>query len=194
MLFLFDIDGVLCKSDYFTNQYSKDFDVPKEQFDSFFESEFNSTLSGESDLKSILIPHLTRWKWTQSVDDFLNYWFQYDIQIDADLILIISKLRKLGYKTGIASQQEKYRKNELLKVLKNHFDTFFFSCDLGFLKSQNEFYFQIKELHKEEIFFWDDTPTNIELANQNGINSYLYNSNEDLEHQLIQITEGNYAI
>ena len=189
MLFLFDIDGVLNKSPYFTEKYTQEFGLEMSVFDDFFQSEFPSSLTNNIDLLSILPKHFTKWKWNKSSEEFLNYWFRNVVKIDHELLLMIRHYKRMGIKMGLASQQEKYRKEYLLNKegLCNEFDCFYFSCDLGYLKSEENFYKAILEIESTPIFFWDDTPVVIEKANQCGFYAYLYKDNQNLKRQMEEI-------
>ncbi len=193
MLLLFDIDGVLNKSPYFTEKYTKEFGVEMSVFDDFFQNEFPSTLTNKINLLHILPKHFSTWNWDKSSEEFLAYWFENDIKIDRELLLIIRYYRSLGIKIGLASQQEKYRKEYLLSQegLSQEFDCFYFSCDLGYLKSDRKFYETVLEKESTSIFFWDDTPAVIEKANQCGFQAYLYRDNQKLKQQIDFILEKN---
>jgi putative hydrolase of the HAD superfamily len=193
MLFLFDVDGVLNKSPYFTEKYAEEFQIDICVFDDFFQNDFLPTLTDNSDLLKILPKHFVKWKWDKSSAEFLAYWFQNDVKIDNELLLIIRHYRSLGIKIGIASQQEKYRKDYLLSLegLGEEFDCFYFSCDLGYLKSDRKFYETVLEYESSPIFFWDDTPALVEKANQCGFQAYLYHDNQKLKQQIDDILKHN---
>lgn len=186
MVFLFDIDGVLNKSDYFTTSYSKDFGIDPQIFSQFFESEFPYTLTNDKDLSEILPTFLKIWKWEKSVDEFLDYWFRNDVKLDRELLLLIRHYRLLGYRVGIVSQQERCRKEYLLhnQGLRNEFDCFYFSCDLGYLKSEANFYKAISEKESNPIYLWDDTPAVIEKAAHHNFRAYLYHDNQKLKQEI----------
>lgn len=189
MTLLFDIDGVINKSPYFTIQYEKDFGVPITDFDSFFQTEFNPTLVGKKKIENLIPPYFDKWKWRGTTEEFINYWFRYDVLIDMELIHLIQHYRALGIRVGIASQQEERRKGYLLNEshLSENFDVFYFSCDVGYYKTQPEFYNYIRKEELGKIYFWDDTQEVVDVANQNGIMGYHYTTTEKLNAQLKEI-------
>lgn len=189
MLLLFDIDGVLNRADYFTVQYEKEFGIKAEVFDNFFINELSDILIGKSKLEEILPRYFESWKWKGNIEEFLNYWFRNDVNIDLELLEIINELKGKNVKLGIASQQEFRRKDYLLNhtSLKDKFDLNYFSCDIGYLKTAPEFYQKIINENQEEIYFWDDTIENIEVAHQNGINGILYTDINEFKIQLNEI-------
>lgn len=189
MLLLFDIDGVVNKADYFTEAYQNDFGVSKHVFDDFFQNHFPVTLSNEKDLATILPAFFQNWQWKKSSAEFMDYWFQNDVKLDVELILLIRHYRRLGIRVGLASQQEKYRMNYLLNKagLADEFDCFYFSCELGYLKSDSNFYRTISKLEQEAIYCWDDTSSVVDLANDCGWTAFLYHDNLVLKEQIDRI-------
>jgi putative hydrolase of the HAD superfamily len=189
MLLLFDIDGVVNKANYFTEAYQNDFGVSKDVFDLFFQYHFPATLTNEKDLATILPAFFENWNWKGSSEGFIEYWFQNDVNIDMELILLIRHYRRLGIRVGIASQQEKHRMNYLLNIkrLADEFDCFYFSCELGFLKSDVNFYHTITGLEQQLIYFWDDTRSVMDLANECGWTAYLYSDNLVLKQEIDRI-------
>ena len=119
----------------------------------------------------------------------MDYWFQNDVKFDVELILLIRHYRRLGIRVGLASQQEKYRMNYLLNTarLADEFDCFYFSCELGFLKSDSNFYYSISKLEQEVIYFLDDTSSVVDLANDCGWTAFLYHDNLVLKEQIDRI-------
>jgi putative hydrolase of the HAD superfamily len=189
MLLLFDIDGVLNQSDYFTVQYEKDVGVKREVFDRFFKDELPDLLIGKERIEDVLTIYFETWEWKGTTDEFLEYWFEHDVKFDRELLKIIQELKEKGIKIGIASQQEFRRKKYLLNHnnLSEIIDFSYFSCDLGYLKTEPEFYQYILSQHHEKIYFWDDTQENVDIANLAGIHSYLYDTIDKFKIQLVEI-------
>lgn len=187
---LFDIDGVINKSDYFSKSYEKDFGVAREAIRPFFKTDFIPCLTGDADLKTVLLPYLKQWKWPDSVDAFLDYWFAHDVNLDEQLIDFIQDLRAKGYYCALASQQEHYRKTHLweTKRLKDKFDHFYCSSDIGYLKKDTRFFdalfadLEAKSLiaSKNDIVFWDDTKRCVATALECGVEAILFKENQDI--------------
>lgn len=190
MVLLFDVDGVINKSEYFSAQYVKDFDVDRLAFKNFFQHDFAQCLKGQKDVKEVIEPYFQQWKWEKTADDFMQYWFENDVKLDLQLLDFIKNLRQEGHYCALASQQEIYRKKHLweTKELCSIFDDFFCSCDLGVLKSDPKFFEIIiqklmdKELIQEasEVVFWDDMEKCVAVAQTTGITAKLFESNEDI--------------
>lgn len=183
---LFDTDGVVVHSDMWSNEYVRRSGISPDAMRSFFRDVFGDCLLWKSDLREQIKPFLKEWKWTGTVDDYLNEWFCYENNVDLDLIREIQKLRKSWIHCHVATNQEKYR----LEYLRNEmgfakdFDTVFCSCELGYKKPQREFYEKILHIlgaNASEVLYFDDAIENIEAAKELWINAVLYRDIWDLE-------------
>ncbi len=68
---IFDADGVVSTGNYFITYIEKDFGISKENVKEFFDSEiFIDCITGKKELKTELLPFLSTWGWTKSIDDF----------------------------------------------------------------------------------------------------------------------------
>lgn len=183
---MFDADGVVIQSEMFSNKYAQEFNVNIKELDNFFKNDFQQCIIGKSDLKVVIRPWLKKWDWTKSVDEFLDYWFKSEHNLNLELIEFINGLRKNHVKCILATNQEKYR----LEYVKNEmgfdkiFDRIYSSNLIGFKKPETQFYkYILNDLNENpnNIIFYDDSPANVESAKSIGITSYLYNKNQKLE-------------
>ncbi|KKR07315.1 MAG: hypothetical protein A3B13_02110 [Candidatus Liptonbacteria bacterium RIFCSPLOWO2_01_FULL_45_15] len=217
---LFDADGVVLKKykEYFVSQYfAREYKAPSDEINAFFAKDFRTCQRGKLDLKEELAKYLSRWNWPNGVDAFLEYWFTTDATIDAEVMNEVEKIRGNGFKCYLASDQEKYRAEYIVKLLnyknyetdppsprlrdgsplfesspqvardraeENKFDRFFFSYELGYMKSEPEYFagiLKITGLQPEEFIYFDDDQKNIDVANSLGINAHFYTSIDDLK-------------
>jgi putative hydrolase of the HAD superfamily len=183
---LLDADGVLLKKQrYFSEVYSEQYGVPIESVALFFRTKFGDCQRGTADTKEELMPFLDEWQWKGSVEEFLDYWFTSGTEIDEAVLGIVDGLRKRGLKCYLTTDQERYR-GEYIRTkigLEKHLDGFFFSCDVGYPKSEKEFFHAIlKELKltPSEVLFFDDEQENIDTAKALGIASVLVSAAEGL--------------
>lgn len=187
---IFDADGVLINGEMFSRTLSKDYGISTEKTLPFFTGVFKECLIGNADLKEVIKPYLKEWGWDKSVDEFLNYWFKSEHNIDEKLVEFIQELRVKGIKCYLATNQEKYRVQYMLDEMgfAQSFDRIFASAHLGHKKPSVEFYSKIMaelgEIDKNEVLFWDDTVENIEAAKSFGINAELYTSFEDFKKKI----------
>jgi len=184
--FLFDADGVLITGEFFGDTLL-DFNIAPETTRDYFVNTFLHCTEGRVDLKESIAPHLKKWGWSGTTQDFLDYWFASSNTINGELISLIQKLRSQGSKCFVATNQEKYRAQYLRETmgLANWFDDFFASADLGYKKPKIEFY---RELTKRagitdltNTWFFDDTEANIVAAKEFGIQAQLYTEFETFQ-------------
>lgn len=195
---LFDADGVVIDTDVFSVQYQKQFGVANEVMLPFFKGVFQECLVGKADLKVVVKPYLPDWKWTGTVDEFLEFWFKAEHHIDDRMIRLIKDLQSKGVKCYLATKQEKYR----TKYIRNEmgfddvFDHIFSSADIGAKKPEREFYESIFQwiektdgLSKDELFFVDDSEENVTSAIDFGIDSMLYKNFDDFEKKVTTLVK-----
>ncbi len=184
---LFDLDGlVITKKDrLFSQRVSEEMSLPYDQVSAFFTGEFRECSFGKADLKEKIAPHLTKWGYAGSVDNFLEYWFQSESDTDKEVLAIVTNLRSKGIKCFIATRQEKYRKQYLLDVvgLKSIFDGIYCTCDIGYDKWESgywDFVFNDLKVKPEDIIFFCDSQKNIDNASKFGIPAFFYTNIEVL--------------
>lgn len=178
---LFDLDGIVIvgRTKYFSHRLAEEKGLALEKVDAFFDNDFKSCVRGTCDLKEGVAPHLPGWGWEGTVDEFLEKWFSSERTLDAEVIRIIDRLRAKGVKCYIASRQEKYRMRYLLDEvgLNGHFDGTFCTSDIGYDKSEPEFWERVLAelpLSAEEILFFDDKQKNVDMARSFGIDAHFY--------------------
>jgi putative hydrolase of the HAD superfamily len=137
-------------------------------------------------LKIVIKPWLKKWKWSKSVDEFLDYWFKSEHNLNFELIETIYELRKNKVKCILATNQEYHRLGYIKKEMgfDKIFDKIYSSNLIGFKKPEIQFYnYIIHDLNENpnNIIFYDDSQANIESAKLIGITSFLYNRNQRLK-------------
>lgn len=190
---LLDADGlVIAKHDYFSQRLVDEKGAPPEKVMPFFKGEFGLCTVGKADLKDCLEKYLADWNWSGSVDELLNYWFSGEAATDEQVLQVVDTLKSNGIKVYLASDNEKYRaeyvRNEM--GLESRFDGVFFSCDLGFKKSQPEFFQEVLKklgINPQDLAFWDDDSKNVEVAKSLGLQANAFTSFEEFNQQLKQL-------
>lgn len=180
-LLIMDADGVLINGESFANILSRDFPVDKAKEKEFFTTKFQDCLVGKADLREAIAPYLPSFGWEGTVDGFLDYWFKAEHSINEDLVRDLQKMRRLGLKVVLATNQEKYRTRYMLEHMgfKDVFDKIYSSAHLGLKKPAVDFFAHVVEdaqAVKEQVLFWDDDPNNIDGALAYGINAEFYNN------------------
>jgi putative hydrolase of the HAD superfamily len=188
---LLDADGLLLKRQkYFSEIFSEQYNIPAESIIPFFKTKFRDCQRGTADVKEELVPFLKKWKWSGTVENFLDYWFASCTEVDEEVLKIMQEIRKKNIKCYLSADQEKYRgeyiKNNL--GLEKNLDGFFFSYELGYSKSEKEFFEKILEklnLQPSEVIFLDDEAENVEVAKKLGILAFTVSGAEDFRKLVI---------
>ncbi len=189
-ILLLDLDGVLNKSDkLFSEIYAEKFGIDPEVMIPFFKTQKKLANLGKADLKEQLNKIKDEWKWEESVEELLKYWFKSDLEIDEEMISCINKIRGTGIKIFLATDQEKYRTEYIwdFEGLSQHLDGKYVSYEIGYEKSDPEFFSIVtKELEVEpqEIVFFDDSESKVNSAKNSGINAFLYTDFESFENKI----------
>jgi FMN phosphatase YigB (HAD superfamily) len=183
---LLDADGVvLIKGEYFSERFSREYNVPLDEVLVFFKNIYGDCQAGTKDLKQEIIPYLRQWNWEGSVDDFLDYWFE-DIEINPAAIETISEFKKRSMPVYLASNNEHYRVRAIEEALGSTLDGYFFSADLKVKKSNCEYFNMVAGMlgvETSEMYFVDNDERNINAAMEAGVNARLF-SEEALQELL----------
>lgn len=185
---LFDADGVVIKrqSEYFSVRFTREHGAPREELTAFFKSKFRECQIGKADLKAELEPLLSKWGWAEGADAYLRYWFSNDTETNPEVLKVVEDFRAKGVGCYLATDQEKYRARYIREELdlKNKFDGEFFSCDIGFSKSEPEFFAAVLEklqFPAADVMYFDDDEENVKVAKSLGIDAYFYTGLKDFE-------------
>ncbi|MBV9791451.1 MAG: HAD-IA family hydrolase [Chloroflexi bacterium] len=186
---IFDADGVLLTSGFFSEELERSYGLPTSATLPFFTSALEPCLVGQADLKQELAPFLKQWSWPGSVDDFIERWFSHGASVDPRIVATIAELRRRGLRCYLATNQEPYRMAYIREQMgfEQIFDDFFFSGGIGCKKTDSRFYqvvMQATDLRGAEILFWDDTFENIVAAREQGWHAEHYRSFEEFEQTL----------
>lgn len=176
---LLDVDGVLLIGDPWHKELAATHGITDEMLAVFFRNSFQPCLTGQADLKEELAAYLTRWGWPSSVDEFIDYWFCH-YTLNEELLQSVRQLREQGVRCYLATQQERYRTDYLLRTLNfaHLFDGCFSSVDIGYMKSDQRFFAtvlrKLDECAPAEMLFWDDHAGNVAVAREMGIQAEVY--------------------
>lgn len=176
---LFDADGVLINSEMFSVALQRVHGISIDKTRKFFSEKWPEIIIGSKDLKTELRPYLPQLGWDGTVDELLDFWFKTEHNIDEDLVSFIQGLRRNGIKCYVATNQERYRANYMLKEMgfSESFDGVLASAHLGSKKPDLEFFKLVLdklELNIDEVMFWDDSQENVSAGNEFGLKSHLY--------------------
>lgn len=185
---LFDVDGVLVVGEHWNKDLERTHGIVPDQLAPFFKGPFQACLVGKADLKVELANVLPRVGWSYSVDAFVDYWFrQGALTLNDPLLQTIQLIRQSGVKCYLATQQERYRTDYILREMgfSALFDGMFSSVGIGYIKNDSRFFSSIlttlDDSPAENILFWDDTPVNVDTARSTGILAEIYTDFADFQ-------------
>lgn len=181
---LFDADGVLTlPEEVFSVVYARSHGLDSKPFETFFKTEWRDFVTGMRDLKRAIIENPELWQWDGDADGLLEYWFKTEDIRNEPLIELVRQLKDRGLACYLATEQEKYRAAYMKDVMFNGlFNDYFVTCDIGFKKSEPEFFNAIlkhlrigqPDLSPSEVMFFDDDQSKVDSACSVGINAQLY--------------------
>lgn len=179
-ILLIDADGVIIKKgEYFSEKFAREHNVPIEKVAAFFIGPFQSCQKGEMDMKEALQPFLAAWGWDKGADEFLDYWFNYDVVFNSDVAAVLDGFKSQGVKCFLASNNEKYRADFIKSKIdeKNLLDGYYYSHEIKHKKSDPAFFEYVLndlQVSPEEVYYIDNDDINVTSAQSKGINAYLY--------------------
>lgn len=187
---LFDADGVLTlPEEVFSVVYARSHGLDTEPFENFFRNEWKPIVTGKKDLKEAIAENPELWQWPGEVDDLLKYWFETEDVRNEELLEVIRNAKASGVPVYVATDQEKHRGVYMRNVMfKDVFDDYFISADLGYGKTDPQFFELIIEklkqsfpdLQPHDIMFLDDSQHKVDTACSVGINGILYENVEQV--------------
>lgn len=191
---LLDADGVVIqgRKRYFSDILAEEKGIEVSEILKFFKNDYKKCVLGQADLKDEISKYFPAWKWDQSVDELLEYWFSHDGKPSEEVLQIVKQMRERGIKVYIASDHTKYRAEDIMirMGMEEFFDGSFFSYELGYTKKDIEFYQNmIKKLglKADEIMFWDDEQENVEAAEKAGVAAKFYESFDLFKNEIEKI-------
>ncbi|MDB5161162.1 MAG: haloacid dehalogenase superfamily protein subfamily variant 3 with third motif having or [Candidatus Saccharibacteria bacterium] len=187
---LFDVDGVLVQAArLFSQIYAEKYGLNIEKFEPFFTGDFRLALAGKADLKELILNNRELWQYGEP-DQILDLWFEAENHPDYDLVEVIKERQAKGLVAFLATDQEKYRTKFIMtKMFPSIFDGIFASSEIGYRKESSEYWaavlgrLSLREpgLQPNNIAYFDDSQSNIDAANETGINAHLYKDIEQVK-------------
>lgn len=191
---LFDADGVLTlPEEVFSVVYARSHGLDPEPFENFFRNDWKPVVTGKKDLKEVIAANPELWQWDGEIDDLLNYWFETEDVQNEELVAVIKKLKDVGIRCYLATEQERYRGEYMKNVMfKDLFNDYFVTAELGVSKTEPQFFELIlnklkqefSDLEPHDVIFFDDSQSKVDTACSVGINGQLYTDVEQVRKLL----------
>ena len=185
-----DINGVMFKqTSRFSVRYSEKFNIPIEILNQFLDGDMDLCLTGKRDLKDELAKYLNLWKWKGSIDELLQFWFDEGDAPNMKFLNLLKILRDKGLKLYLATQNEQYRTEKYLNLLKPllDYDVLLPTYLIGYKKS-NPLYFKAClnkcNIQPNEVVLIDNNEKAINSAKSLGISTILFTTEDQAIEEL----------
>ncbi len=190
---LYDVDGVITNSGFFSERLSKEQNIPIDTILPFFKGVYGDCQLGKADLYTELEKVKSEWGYQGDTSELIDYWFS-DItpSLNKELVDSVVKIRDQDTKCYIATNQEINRAEYLWEDagLSNYFDGIFASYEIGAKKPDIKYFDYVVnklQLLPEEIIFFDSDKKIVDAANAYGMRAFLYTSFEEYKKVLADL-------
>ncbi len=141
-------------------------------------------MTGDRDFGDVIAEVADRWGLTGSRDDLLEHWRR--IEVNAPVVDLVGELRAAGIRCCLASNQNSFRARYMRDALgyEKIFDSVFFSCDLGVLKTSPRFFTSVLselDLPAGEVLFVDDGEHYVETARDVGLPALVWSTGRGVD-------------
>ena len=178
---LFDADGVLQKRVSNTLPEALAALLPDSgRADHFVADVFSAEqacFTGSMSFRSQLEPILKKWQCSVSPTEALRIWQQ--IQVDGNMLDMVSQVRSAGFRVGLATNQWVERAYYMSSNLRYQevFDALFFSCEIGAAKPDLAFFGRVLSrfgVTAGRVLFIDDREANVQAAASVGLEAAVF--------------------
>ena len=195
---IFDVDWVLLQvPHYFSQEIEKrGHKNAVTVLGDFYKNKNPLCAEWKAEAIQLIVPYLEKIWWNKWAEEYFKEQFEFEKKyLNTPLISIISKIQKQGIKCYLWTDQEKNRAQYLLDWMEfwEWLDWHFISCNIWAKKSLPEFWYHVKKdllndwINKDEIVFFDDLQSNIDVANTEGIEAFLFTDIEEFEKDLVAL-------
>ena len=195
-LVLFDIGGVVIEwqDSWLYHQVAQKYGIDENKLSKECETEIPRLHSGEiqeSEFWKTIGKKINSEEIMSINRSFFYEIFKKEIKLNHEVLSLVKKIKKKGFKVGVLSNLEKSTNLVLNELgMFEDFEFQFLSHRIGFAKPNKRiFEYVLKKIpfKKNEIIFIDDKPQNVKAAITLGINAIQYSNVKQLHHDLCQI-------
>ncbi len=134
-------------------------------------------LTGDRDFPDALAEVIRRHRIPRTVDEVARGWLE--IVVDPRRLELVDDLRAAGVRVALATNQHRFRGLHMREMLRldDHFDTAYYSFELGVAKPDAGYFTRILDDLGEQpssVLFVDDLPSNVRAARALGIDARLH--------------------
>ena len=152
-------------------------DQTEELVKGMFNAEF-PCLTGQENFSARLEESLRDQCTAVELSEMLSAWTT--IEPNEEVLALVAEVRSMGVQVVIASSQEPFRADYMRNELgyARHFDQLFFSCDVGYIKPDPNYFAQVLEdlsIEPSRVLFVDDSARIVEAASELGLVAERFN-------------------
>lgn len=132
-------------------------------------------LVGDGEFRTALAELLAGWGRADRLGAVVELW--HEIEVDETVLTAVGRLRASGIRCCLATNQQDVRADYMRSLYNSHFDEQFYSCDIGAVKTDPAYFDAVLERldePAEQVVFIDDSPANIEVGREIGLDARLY--------------------
>ena len=199
---IFDLDGVCIKDKdeqgkfLWSKNIEKDLGITSTHMQHLFSKDWHAPLKGLMDTRQYFSSIFAKLHIDLSVHTFIDYWLEHDWNINTDVFgelqtiknrALLCPQKRSNITLCLGTNQDTYRAHFIRTKIGTLFDALFFSCDLGAMKPETEFYKHIESklgVEPHHIAFIDDSKAHVEAATRAGWISHQYQNIDDLKNFL----------
>lgn len=180
---LFDLDGVI-------RHFEADDAAEIERRHRLASGELRRVAFSPPLLTEVTTGRITRHEWVQTIGQQIGNaaaaaeWSRLIATVDIEVLTLADELRRLGLTTAVLTNGTDSIATEVEEAgIDRHFDEIFNSADIGFAKPDSRAFkhaLQVLNLEPDEVFFTDDTVSNIDGAHALGLTAHLFTGDDEL--------------
>jgi putative hydrolase of the HAD superfamily len=195
-----DVDGVVVvrpDGDRWDDRLAIDVGVdPDDLQRTFFDVDWPDVVLGRADLHDRLARSLAELGVDVDVETLISYWFEQDSTLDHELLEDLARARRTGVELHLVTVQEHRRAAYLWHDLglRERFDGLHHSAAVGLAKPDHDYFRKVEEridMRGADLLLIDDSPQNVEAAQQVGWSSRLWTRGMKLAEVLVEVTPGS---
>lgn len=190
---IFDLNGVVIQSPKFSDIFCEKFGVKNEEFmPALKEIMAKVRQPNAGSAFAYWKPYLDNWGIALSEKEFFDFWFNSETE-NTKMTRLVQKLKQQGIKLFILSNNFAERTayyDKHFPFLKYLFEKVYYSWQTGFIKPDTRAYQNIlteNNLKPEKCAYFDDSETNIQVATNLGIKSFIFkdaNTTEEITKKM----------
>ncbi len=186
----FDLDGVtVAEHERFSNRLvTRQGPEIQDAVNEYFSSYFGAVMKGEASLSDTITPYLSKFNWDGDANSLMRFWFDGEKDPVQPVLDLARSIRDSGTPTYVVTDNPAERTDELWEeLLKEYFTGKYVSGETGLKKSKPDLWSRIASdtaVSLGNIFFTDDDPENVSVAQSAGVKATVYANPEQLKAEV----------